>query len=363
MTLEPGGQLELSGAPWRSFSDIRREIEDHLAEVRRDFARDSLAGGRVPALRDARPGALDAQGPLCRDEGVAGPARAPGPGHDADDRHGAGEPRLERRGGPRFQGPRRHRRLAHRQRHVREQPHRLRAQFRLAGLPLPGLARDRRRPLRVAGADAAAGLGLSPLCGVGAGRAHALRPQRHRLRGCAAADLPQLAHHRQDGERREGAAHALALGGLPEHPLSRSAGQARARASRRRHGAAAAPLCASRPLGWTALRRGRAAGRGRADVQVVVRPAGRVPGHGGEERARSQGARRRHRAGARPRPPPDRQGGPQGMARGVRKGRSRAPGSAFGYRSSGRTLAERVRDAYEASGGNPDSVLPLWRIA
>ena len=36
VTLEPGGQLELSGAPLRSFADIRREIEDHLAEVRRD---------------------------------------------------------------------------------------------------------------------------------------------------------------------------------------------------------------------------------------------------------------------------------------------------------------------------------------
>ncbi len=36
VTLEPGGQLELSGAPARSFAEIRREIEDHLAEVRRD---------------------------------------------------------------------------------------------------------------------------------------------------------------------------------------------------------------------------------------------------------------------------------------------------------------------------------------
>src|SRR5436309_15383076 len=36
VTLEPGGQLELSGAPWRSLADARREIEDHLAEVRKD---------------------------------------------------------------------------------------------------------------------------------------------------------------------------------------------------------------------------------------------------------------------------------------------------------------------------------------
>src|SRR3954462_8216198 len=36
VTLEPGGQLELSGAPLRSLADIRQEIEAHLAEVRRD---------------------------------------------------------------------------------------------------------------------------------------------------------------------------------------------------------------------------------------------------------------------------------------------------------------------------------------
>ena len=36
MTLEPGGQLELSGSPARSFKDVRAEIEAHLAQVRRD---------------------------------------------------------------------------------------------------------------------------------------------------------------------------------------------------------------------------------------------------------------------------------------------------------------------------------------
>src|SRR5438874_6477040 len=36
VTLEPGGQLELSGAPSRSMAEIGKEIEDHLAEVRKD---------------------------------------------------------------------------------------------------------------------------------------------------------------------------------------------------------------------------------------------------------------------------------------------------------------------------------------
>src|SRR5437764_6178802 len=36
VTLEPGGQLELSGAPSLSLAAIGKEIEDHLAEVRND---------------------------------------------------------------------------------------------------------------------------------------------------------------------------------------------------------------------------------------------------------------------------------------------------------------------------------------
>ncbi len=36
VTLEPGGQLELSGAPARSFAVIEKEIADHLEEVRKD---------------------------------------------------------------------------------------------------------------------------------------------------------------------------------------------------------------------------------------------------------------------------------------------------------------------------------------
>src|SRR5438067_4133461 len=36
VTLEPGGQLELSGAPARSLREISKEITDHLAEVRKD---------------------------------------------------------------------------------------------------------------------------------------------------------------------------------------------------------------------------------------------------------------------------------------------------------------------------------------
>ena len=36
VTLEPGGQLELSGAPSKSFAAVEKEIRDHLAVVRAD---------------------------------------------------------------------------------------------------------------------------------------------------------------------------------------------------------------------------------------------------------------------------------------------------------------------------------------
>ena len=57
VTLEPGGQLELSGAPLRSFADIRAEIEAHLAQVRRDSRRIAwLATGYRPfGTRDQVP--------------------------------------------------------------------------------------------------------------------------------------------------------------------------------------------------------------------------------------------------------------------------------------------------------------------
>src|SRR5205823_6544062 len=61
-TLEPGGQLELSGAPSRSLDETGKEIEDHLAEVRKDSAGIAwLAAGYRPfgTTADARWGLLE----------------------------------------------------------------------------------------------------------------------------------------------------------------------------------------------------------------------------------------------------------------------------------------------------------------
>src|SRR2546426_4923218 len=56
VTLEPGGQLELSGAPLRSFADIRGEIEAHLAQVRRDSRGIAWLAAGYPPLRTPDPG-------------------------------------------------------------------------------------------------------------------------------------------------------------------------------------------------------------------------------------------------------------------------------------------------------------------
>src|SRR3989449_2366823 len=79
VTLEPGGQLELSGAPLRSFADIRGEIEAHLAQVRRGSPGIALLAARYPPFRPRDPvswvpkgryaavkAALGKKGPLAR---------------------------------------------------------------------------------------------------------------------------------------------------------------------------------------------------------------------------------------------------------------------------------------------------------
>lgn len=57
VTLEPGGQLELSGAPARSLADVGKEIDEHLRIVRRESrgARWLAAGYRPFGTRDKVP--------------------------------------------------------------------------------------------------------------------------------------------------------------------------------------------------------------------------------------------------------------------------------------------------------------------
>ena len=65
ISLEPGGQLELSGAPLTTIHQTCDEVHQHLAQVKevgRTRRRD--AGGRVSSYRTPRRHPLDAQGPL-----------------------------------------------------------------------------------------------------------------------------------------------------------------------------------------------------------------------------------------------------------------------------------------------------------
>src|SRR3989454_10297236 len=79
VTLEPGGQLELSGAPLRSFADIRGEIEAHLAQVRRDSRGLAWPAAGYPPLGTRAPVSWVAQGRVAAvkaargDKGPLGP--------------------------------------------------------------------------------------------------------------------------------------------------------------------------------------------------------------------------------------------------------------------------------------------------
>src|SRR5205807_2026711 len=84
--------------------------------AREPEARSEVAGDGVPAVRFARPRAVDAERPLRGDAQVARSAGTPRARHDAHDRDGPGEPRLERRAGSRGEGAPRDFRLPHRHR-------------------------------------------------------------------------------------------------------------------------------------------------------------------------------------------------------------------------------------------------------
>ena len=66
ISLEPAGQLELSGAPVETLHDTKAELEAHYDQVRavsRDLQTRLRAAG-LPSGRDARADAVDAEGPL-----------------------------------------------------------------------------------------------------------------------------------------------------------------------------------------------------------------------------------------------------------------------------------------------------------
>ena len=98
ISLEPGGQFELSGAPVETVHQTCRELMAHLAQVREvgEAARHRLSRHRHDAELDARRHADDAEGPLQHHDRLHAEGRQARPRHDVSDLHGADQPRFRR---------------------------------------------------------------------------------------------------------------------------------------------------------------------------------------------------------------------------------------------------------------------------
>ena len=100
ITIEPGGQIELSGEQCETIHCAHREFTQHVAAVDRNRPSDRRDG---PRPRDAagqphRRNRTAAEGPLPHHVSVHGAQGTPRPAHDEADRRRPGQSRLQRRG-------------------------------------------------------------------------------------------------------------------------------------------------------------------------------------------------------------------------------------------------------------------------
>ena len=89
ITLEPGGQVELSGAPLETLHQTCEEVQEHLRQIR-EVGRDlgvAMIGIGFPPEMAARGDAVDAKGPLPDYARAHGPEGKPRPRHDAAHLH------------------------------------------------------------------------------------------------------------------------------------------------------------------------------------------------------------------------------------------------------------------------------------
>ena len=98
ITLEPGGQFELSGAPLQTIFQTCEELHKHLKLVREvaDPLGISFLGLGSSPLWTRRRNAPDAQEPLRHHDRLHAEGWQPRPRHDVPLVHGAGEPRFRR---------------------------------------------------------------------------------------------------------------------------------------------------------------------------------------------------------------------------------------------------------------------------
>ncbi len=97
ISLEPGGQFELSGAPVETVHQTSTELMAHLAQLQGDCASRCGIGflglGMTPTWTRAEM-PIDAEGPLQDHDGLHAEGRHARPRHDVPHLHGADEPRL-----------------------------------------------------------------------------------------------------------------------------------------------------------------------------------------------------------------------------------------------------------------------------
>ena len=180
ISLEPGGQFELSGAQAGDIHALAAELAAHLeaAPRRRGAAGDRLSRARHEPEMDARRDAQDAEKPLSHHDRLHAEGRDARPRHDVPHRHRAGEPRLRQRSRHGRQTARRPRAAAGDDGSVRQfAVHRRQAQ-RLPVGALGDLAPHRRGAHRHAAVRLRAGHGLRALRRLRARRADVFRQAR-----------------------------------------------------------------------------------------------------------------------------------------------------------------------------------------
>ena len=180
ISLEPGGQFELSGAPVETMHQTCRELNAHLAQVREIGAPlgiGFLGLGMTPKWTRARD-AADAEEPLRDHDGLHAEGRHARPRHDVPHLHRAGEPRLRLRSRHGEEAARLARAAAGRDRAVRQLAVHRRQAERLPVLPLGDLARHRQSARRHAAVRVRGRLGLRALCRLRARRADVFRQSR-----------------------------------------------------------------------------------------------------------------------------------------------------------------------------------------
>ena len=198
ITLEPGGQFELSGAPLETVHQTCDEVHEHLRQVREvcdELGLGMLGLGFDPKWRREDIPWMPKQRYriMRRLHAEKGPPR---PRHDAAHLHRANQPRLPVRGRHGEEIPSQPRAAAGRRGAVRQFAFCRRAAVRVPQLSQPHLDRYRPGPLRYLALCLRAGLRVRALCRLHARCADVFRVPRRKIHRCERPVVPRF-HGRQ----------------------------------------------------------------------------------------------------------------------------------------------------------------------